>query len=156
MAGERNRAHSRDAAGGEDQRKTERAGSDGEVAADPRKRKKSSHVESPSVEPVSRSVRRKKENGQADSPGEDLGSEYCDAGASKAHGGEAEASIDQEVVENEVESIDDEGDHHRRSGILDASEKSYGGEEEKGKGGSGDPDTKVSCALRQYLRLGAH
>ena len=146
MAGERNRAHSCDAAGGEDQGKTERAGPDGEVAADPRKRKKSSRVESPSVEPVSRSVRRKKEDGQADSPGKDLGSECCDAGASKAHGGEAEASVDQEVVENEVESIDDEGDHHRRSGILDAPEKAYGGEEEKGKGGSGDPDTKVSCA----------
>ena len=144
MAGESDRAHSRDGAGGEDKGKTERARSDGEVAADPRKRKKSSRVKSPSVESVLRSVRRKKEHGQADSPCEDLGGERCDAGASKAHGRKAKASVDQEVVENEVESIDDEGDHHRRSGILDASEKAYGGKEEKGKGASGDPNAQIS------------
>jgi len=67
-----------------------------------------------------------------------------DAGASKTHAGKAEASVDQQVVKNEIESVDDKGNHHGCSGVLDASEKAYCGEEEKGKRRAGDANAEVS------------
>ena len=156
MAGESDGAHSCDNAGGEDQREAKRAGSDGEVPADPGKSKKLSRVEPPPVEPVLRSVRRKEENSQANSPCKDLGNEYRKAGASKSHGRKTETSVDQQVIENDVEPIDEEGDQHGCPSILNASEETHGGEKEKRERGSDDPDAKVSGSLNQHRRLGAH
>ena len=156
MAGESDCAHSCDNAGGKDQRETKRAGSDSEVPPDVRKGKEPSRVESPAPEPVLGSVRRKEENPQANGPCKDLGNEYRKAGASKSHGRKTETSVDQQVIENDVEPIDEEGDQHGCPSILNAAEEAHGGEKEKSKRGSDDPDAEVNGSLNQHRRLGAH